>query len=172
MDFAWKSVSAKIYYADWFLPSRDELNAMYTNLHLFSVGGFDNEHYWSSSEATSTNARYQDFADGTQYDGSKAYAFINVRACRTFITTDIYSLRDEGEAGGLIFHITEWGESYKYFEAAPSDQSTSYVWSNVDTTELGTTLLYIGDGQWNTNEIIAQTGHTNSAAKLCADYQF
>jgi prepilin-type N-terminal cleavage/methylation domain-containing protein len=52
-------------YTDWFLPSNDELTAMYNNLHNQSppLGGFLNESYLSSSE----------------YDGDQAYriGFIN-----------------------------------------------------------------------------------------------
>jgi hypothetical protein len=35
---------------------------------------------------------------------------------------------------------------------------------------IGTTLKVIGEGQNNTNEIMAQAGHINSAAKICNDY--
>lgn len=44
-------------YSDWFLPSIDELFAMYSNLHLNSAGGFLSERYWSSTEGSSTFAR-------------------------------------------------------------------------------------------------------------------
>ena len=44
-------------YSDWFLPSRDELGLMYTNLYQNGFGGFTNNvHYWSSSETNETVA--------------------------------------------------------------------------------------------------------------------
>jgi len=55
-------------YSDWFLPSRDELNLMYTNLHNIvpPVGGFADYYYWSSSEFDAAYAWLQNFYDGVQ----------------------------------------------------------------------------------------------------------
>ena len=50
------------------------------------------------------------------------------------------------------------------------DGGSGVVWSNTFNSEIGATAknFYKGDG--NTTAIINQSGHTNSAAKLCADY--
>jgi len=54
-------------YNDWFLPSRDELDLMYTNLHKNGLGGFyDYHNYWSSSESGGTSAWAQVFYNGTR----------------------------------------------------------------------------------------------------------
>ncbi len=49
---------------DWFLPSKDELNALYAQKAV--VGGFAADEYWSSSQFVSVNAWYQFFDSGDQ----------------------------------------------------------------------------------------------------------
>ena len=70
--------------SDWFLPSKDELNLMYTNLHSAStpLGGFSTLNYWSSSEIVDNAARLQGFFNGTtgNYYKSVMYAVRPVRA--------------------------------------------------------------------------------------------
>ncbi len=52
----------------WFLPSRDELAAMYRALKAAGVGNShdaaaDNVEYWTSSQQTADMANHIDFAD-------------------------------------------------------------------------------------------------------------
>ena len=71
---------------DWFLPSRDELNLIYTNLYKAKVGGFayqGYQAYWSSSEIDATSAWNQDFFNGFKgYLRKKHESW--VRAVRAF----------------------------------------------------------------------------------------
>ena len=70
-------------YADWYLPSKNELNLMYQNLKMKEIGGFSSNYYWSSSEISSTNAWNQPFSNGGQLSGTKDGP-IYVRAIRAF----------------------------------------------------------------------------------------
>lgn len=71
--------------SDWFLPSKDDLNLMRTNLQSAStpLGGFSAGIYWSSSETDDYDAWYQDFYDGNQGGISKGNPFY-VRPVRAF----------------------------------------------------------------------------------------
>ena len=68
-------------YNDWFLPSKDELDKLYTN--KVAIGGFSDSNYWSSSEDVASLAWYQNFGSGNQYNYLKVNAY-RVRAVRAF----------------------------------------------------------------------------------------
>ncbi len=76
-------------YDDWFLPSKDELNAMYENigngnfLGHGNIGNFALTYYWSSSQINADYACKQNFGDGYQGNYCK-YAGYLVRAVRAF----------------------------------------------------------------------------------------
>jgi hypothetical protein len=71
--------------SDWFLPSKDELNLMYTNLHSAStpLGGFSTGAYWSSSEYVVNDAWLQVFFNGDRVYNFK-YGTLYVRPVRAF----------------------------------------------------------------------------------------
>ncbi|MCH2024090.1 MAG: hypothetical protein MK207_16565, partial [Saprospiraceae bacterium] len=74
-------------YSDWFLPSKDELNAMYllSAPWLTGPGGFSNADYWSSSQHTQYTAYRQGFWGGYVGNGlnKNDYSW-HVRAVRAF----------------------------------------------------------------------------------------
>jgi hypothetical protein len=85
-------------YSDWFLPSKDELQAIWWNLisdhssansgrgqpYSGSVGGFTTNNYWSSSEFNATISNIQNFNNGSQTGGTKDITTWAVRAVRAF----------------------------------------------------------------------------------------
>lgn len=68
-------------YADWFLPSKNELNQLYLQKNV--VGGFATGIYWSSSEYDAFDAWAQYFSNGNQGYAGKNIAE-HVRAIRAF----------------------------------------------------------------------------------------
>jgi hypothetical protein len=70
-------------YSDWYLPSKDELTALYTNKD--AIGGFANSRYWSSSEfdAEGLYAWFYDFGNGFAFRNIKNSTY-PVRAIRSF----------------------------------------------------------------------------------------
>jgi len=77
-------------YNDWFLPSKDELNKMYTNKATINTTASENSgsdfsatYYWSSTEVGTRNAWLQYFNGGNQYYLNKDRSD-GVRAVRAF----------------------------------------------------------------------------------------
>ena len=71
-------------YTDWYLPSKDELDMMYVNLHMQGLGGFANFDYWSSTEGGYGNAWTQYFTNGAQSANANKDDTYYVRAVRAF----------------------------------------------------------------------------------------
>jgi Protein of unknown function (DUF1566) len=68
-------------YSDWYLPSKDELNALFVS--RVAIGGFGSAMYWSSSEVDKSNVWSQLFSGGGLSIDSKDSMF-RVRAVRSF----------------------------------------------------------------------------------------
>jgi len=77
-------------YNDWFLPSNQELLAMYNNLKVANLGGFSNALYWSSTQANPDSDGVFNLAYAVNFDdGSYLVGWIKdvsrlVRAVRYF----------------------------------------------------------------------------------------
>lgn len=90
-----------------------------------------------------------------------------------------YTVGDIGPSGiGIVFYTSD--EGLHGFEVAPvcwqgGNTSPCVAWSNVnglyDLVGVSAQGTAVGTGLSNTNAIIAQSGHTTSAAKLCKDYR-
>jgi hypothetical protein len=70
--------------------------------------------------------------------------------------------------GGVIFYVDQTG--MHGLICSMTDLSSSQEWSNVNYSQIGIEAQNDWNGLSNTFTIIGQSGHSNSAAKLCNDY--
>jgi len=110
-------------YSDWYLPSKDELNALYTN--KASIGGFANDAYWSSTEYhIASAAYYQDFSNGF-VTATPKNSDLYVRAVRSF-----------GGGGGLqYYYLANFGSTPDSAACASTNGLTNVTF---DTGDIGT----------------------------------
>lgn len=122
--------------------------------------------------------------------GEFSDCFIRVLNENTVYHVRAYATNDEGTAygseitfnsgwivgdshfGGLVFYNDGNGHGLVAYAA---NLTTSRLWTSggsTQTTALGTTCLGIGTGLANTNAIVAQSGHEDSAAKFCLDFSY
>lgn len=177
-DNLWQD--ADIIYDDWFLPSFDELEKMYENLHsgedenatTFSPIGDFSGVYWSSSEFDSGETWALDFDTSsglTDFKNNNNY----VRPIRQFKSENNYNLRDN-IGGGYIFYINDLGTgAYIYYVSSLKDEESFLSWSD-NTDLIGTTGLLIGDGVYNTNVInnkLEDELETNKSTQYSTDLE-
>jgi len=129
-----------------------------------------------------TSGSYNDLSDKptipTAADGSetKLTAGTNVTIIGSGTTASPYVINaSSGSAthyvgelygGGVVFWVDHTGSHGLIVSMV--DLSAGMPWSNITSTLIGTTNDW--DGASNTSAITGQSGHTNSAAKLCEDY--
>jgi hypothetical protein len=142
-------------YSDWFLPSKEELEAVYTNLFLENLGDFnENDTFWTSSEFSSSHVWYVSFVNGfTDIDTLNKYTQLKVRPVRSFDPspnigdtlefdgtnwvnvprqTTSYKVGDIGPGGGIIFFVDRYNEypDFTYLEVATIDFHVQLTWSS------------------------------------------
>jgi hypothetical protein len=72
--------------------------------------------------------------------------------------------------GGVVYHVYRGADGLEHgLVVAITDQSSLAAWSNIIYVDIGSSAQSNWNGLANTNAIVAQSGHTNSAAKLCLD---
>jgi hypothetical protein len=102
------------------------------------------------------------------------FAFFSLifTGCHTNIPT-IYSIRDIGPAGGLIFYDKgSYSDGWRYLEAAPSDQSTLTTWGCYGGLISGADGTTVGTGEQNTIDIETGCVTAGTAADICANLSF
>jgi hypothetical protein len=70
--------------------------------------------------------------------------------------------------GGIIFQLWKDAQGVEHGLIVDlTDLSTNMIWSNIDSTFIGFSAQNHWNGLGNSNAIVSQVGHNNSAAALC-----
>ncbi len=130
-------------------------------------------------------------ADGSGVDQAEgSYFTMGASNVTLYAQWTPYVLRDIGPAGGYIFYdkgiyskadftivkaapdpvpVTPTYDSWRYLEAAPSDQSTSAEWDCPGVSISGADGTAVGAGEQNTIDIEAGCTTSGTAADICAN---
>ncbi|SEP78796.1 DUF1566 domain-containing protein [Flavobacterium urocaniciphilum] len=69
---------------DWFIPSKNELQQIYSNLSPLNLGNFENANYWSSTESNTSNAVVINMQTGVESIVNKNSSQTKTRVIRYF----------------------------------------------------------------------------------------
>jgi hypothetical protein len=133
--------------------------------------GLSSEDY-TTAEKTKLSGLSQ--ADGSE---TKLTAGVNISLTGSGTASSPYIINANGGSahyigkqfgGGVIFHLWKDAQGVEHGLIVDlTDLSTQQAWSNINSTEIGATAKSNWNGLSNSNAIVAQSGHTNSAAQLC-----
>lgn len=139
-------------FSDWFLPSLDELEELYAiqDLDPGAIPGLLGSNYWSSTEHSATQAKYENLGDGGQGFSAKSNA-LYVRPVRAF---------NSPASGDFL----KWNGSY--WTNDPINLGTDTTGNSDNITE-GTTNLYFTDGRAR-SALLADNAGTASGIRFIA----
>lgn len=164
-----------IKYRETFVPTTNSQGLFNVNIGTGSavIGVFSSINWGQNSKFLQVEldpSGGSSFVDlGTQQMMSVPYALFSGSASTTPASFSHY----QGEiwGGGVVFHVYRSADGSEHgLIVAPTDQSSSSTWTNVSSTLIGSAAQSNWNGLSNSLAIVAQSGHVNSAAKLCLDY--
>lgn len=153
---------------DWFMPSVNEVIAIYNNLYKNNIGGYTATSFWCCSEDVTTPTGYaMSVAFGASYSLQSRTKTSNANALpvRTFESAIHYPIGGWGQYG-WVFHKT----GNTYYEAAPVSLVAAKPWG-ANGVATGVNGTAIGTGKTNTsalNIILAGIPETGKASQYCA----
>ncbi|HOZ52839.1 MAG TPA: hypothetical protein PLU17_13330 [Chitinophagaceae bacterium] len=145
---------------------------------VFAAIPWNNDAFFFQVEVDPTGGNTFQLMGTTQFL-SVPYA-LNAKESEKAITADTsrYALNGSyihhiGEyfEGGIIFHLYKENNIEHGLIVSLNDIQGGVPWSNVNNVLIGSSAQSSWDGESNTNAIVNQAGHTNSAALSCKNYQ-
>ncbi len=122
--------------------------------------------------AAAVEANSGDYTVKATAGSTSNYANTTTQTTTATVNVIVFSVGDDGPAGGKVFHDEgDYTNGWRYLEAAPSDHGSVVEWGG-DGDINGGTQTGIGSGMANTANIVAtlvDNKGANYAAKICAE---
>ena len=152
----WQQKENEILNQLW-VPSTGELqvihDVLYTNGIDLTFGGI--KKCWSSCDVDVLTAYYFDMStDSIGIDDKEQSVGLSIIRCNKFTSTENLSLGEITSHGGYVFYIVDNGSDFTYWEAFKTNNLLSWHGSGY-WFYAGTTSQAFGEGENNTNEILA-----------------
>ena len=153
------------YYTDWFLPSKDELYEIYTEISATGIDSFSSGNYWTSSSTNNPHTAYSLNMSNGEFGHTQKLTSLKSRAIRTTSYTADKDVGDYYE-GGLIFYKS-YSDNLTYIVSVEDLSSKQFAFGTNG-------LVYdtqIGKGYTNTLALSTIVGGDSVAvAALAYDY--
>lgn len=147
-------------FTDWFLPSYDELNLIYTNVASIGLGGFSNHSYWSSTQDGANQAFTINMNNGSPNSHNKSQTNKHTRAARYYaIGTITFPVSPNIEVNSSTATVIPY--------PSPPIESPTFYLEQPRTESIDNLLINVAIGAYFQGGIVVTYNQNTGVGTIC-----